>query len=130
MEQRGFFSLSEHLERISEDGDLLEVLADTVDFESFRGWLVEGLGYGDGAKEGRAPMSWTSLEHRCTLYPIAVSVLSTVKLYFASAPEVARASRPFCRFALLTGLRGRRSGPAGRPRDCIKDLTGTGFTAE
>ena len=24
----------------------------TVDFEYFRGWLVEGLGYGDGLKAG------------------------------------------------------------------------------
>ena len=53
MEQLGFFSLSEHLERISRDGDPLEVLDTTVDFEYFRAWLVEGLGYGDGAKGGR-----------------------------------------------------------------------------
>lgn len=55
MEQHGFFSLSEHLARLSEDGDPLEVLAATVDFEYFRGWLVEGLGYGDGSKGGRPP---------------------------------------------------------------------------
>ena len=53
MEHRCFFSLSEHLERISRDGDPLEVLDTTVDFEYFRVWLVEGLGYGDGAKGGR-----------------------------------------------------------------------------
>lgn len=53
MEQRGFFSLSEHLDRISQDGDPLEVLDATVDFEYFRGWLVDGLGYSDGAKGGR-----------------------------------------------------------------------------
>ena len=53
MEHRCFFSLSEHLERISRDGDPLEVLDTTVDFEYFRAWLVEGLGYGDGAKGGR-----------------------------------------------------------------------------
>ena len=35
MKQRGLFSLSEHLKRISEDGDPLEVLATTVDFEVF-----------------------------------------------------------------------------------------------
>ena len=61
MERRGFFSLSEHLDRISKDGDPLEVLEATVDFDYFRGWLVEGLGYGDGAKGGRPPfdpVSW------------------------------------------------------------------------
>ncbi len=43
MDQRSFFGLSEHLERISKIGDPLEVLEATVDFEYFRGWLVEGL---------------------------------------------------------------------------------------
>lgn len=55
MEQRGFFGLSEHLAALSRNGDPLEVLAATVDFEYFRGWLVEGLGYGDGSKGGRPP---------------------------------------------------------------------------
>jgi transposase, IS5 family len=55
MEQRSLFGLSEHLERISKIGDPLEVLEATVDFEYFRGWLVEGLGYGDGARGGRSP---------------------------------------------------------------------------
>jgi hypothetical protein len=50
MEQRSLFGLSEHLERISKIGDPLEVLESIVDSEYFRGWLVEGLGYGDGAK--------------------------------------------------------------------------------
>lgn len=49
------FSLNEHLERLSKDGDPLEVLDATVDFEYFRGWLIEGLGYGDGSKGGRPP---------------------------------------------------------------------------
>ena len=31
----------------------MEVLAATVDFECFRGWLVDGLGYGDDSKGGR-----------------------------------------------------------------------------
>ena len=53
MEQRPFFGLSEHLERLSQIGDPLEVLEKAVDFEYFRGGLVEGLGYGDGAKSGR-----------------------------------------------------------------------------
>ncbi|MEO9958936.1 MAG: hypothetical protein ABJF07_01445, partial [Nisaea sp.] len=48
-EQRSFFGLSEHLERLSKNGDPLETLETTVDFEHFRGWLVEGLGYGDGS---------------------------------------------------------------------------------
>ena len=55
MRQRGLFGLSEHLEALSRDGDPLEVLDATVDFEHFRGWLVEGLGYGDGRKGGRPP---------------------------------------------------------------------------
>ena len=41
MEQLGFFSLSEHIERISRDGDPLEVLDRTVDFDDFQAWLVE-----------------------------------------------------------------------------------------
>ena len=61
MDPQGLFSLSEHLERISEDGDPLEVLAATVDFEYFRGWLVEGLGYGDGARGGRPPFDPVSM---------------------------------------------------------------------
>ncbi len=55
MEQRSLFGLSEHLEKLSEHGDPLEVLEATVHFEYFRGWLVEGLGYGDGSKGGRPP---------------------------------------------------------------------------
>ena len=53
MEQRSLFGLSEHLAALSKHGDPLEVLDATVDFEHFRGWLVEGLGYGDGS-QGRA----------------------------------------------------------------------------
>ena len=59
MERRGFFSLSEHLDQISKDA--LEVLEATVDFDYFRGWLVEGLGYGDGAKGGRPPFDPVSM---------------------------------------------------------------------
>ena len=61
MEQRSLFGLSEHLERISKIGDPLEVLEATVDFEYFRGWLVEGLGYGDGARGGRPPFDPVSM---------------------------------------------------------------------
>ncbi|GMG85506.1 hypothetical protein LNKW23_47280 [Paralimibaculum aggregatum] len=49
MRQTGPFGLSEHLERLSKDGDPLEVLEATVDFEHFRPRLVEGLGHGDGS---------------------------------------------------------------------------------
>jgi len=55
VDPKSLFSLSDHLEALSKEGDPLEVLQQTVDFEYFRGWLVEGLGYGDGAKGGRPP---------------------------------------------------------------------------
>ena len=61
MDQRSFFGLSEHLEKLSGHGDPLEVLEATVDFEYFRGWLVEGLGYGDGSKGGRPPFDPVSM---------------------------------------------------------------------
>jgi hypothetical protein len=53
MHPRSLFSLAEHLERLSKDGDPLEVLARTVEFERFRPLLVKGLGYSDGARGGR-----------------------------------------------------------------------------
>ncbi|MEO0624719.1 MAG: hypothetical protein AAF183_21315 [Pseudomonadota bacterium] len=56
MRQAGLFGLSEHLERLSKDGDPLEVLKMAVDIEHFRPWLVEGLGYGDGSKGRRPPL--------------------------------------------------------------------------
>ena len=55
------FGLREHLEKLSEHGDPLEVLDATVDFEYFRGWLLEGLGYGDGRKGGRPPFDPVSM---------------------------------------------------------------------
>ncbi len=61
MDQRSFFGLSEHLEQLSRNGDPLEVLEATVDFEYFRGWLIEGLGYGDGSKGGRPPFDPVSM---------------------------------------------------------------------
>lgn len=61
MDQRSLFGLSEHLERLSKTGDPLETLEATVDFEYFRGWLVEGLGYGDGSKGGRPPFDPVSM---------------------------------------------------------------------
>lgn len=38
MQQAGLFGLSEHLKRLSEHGDPLEILEATVEFEHFRGW--------------------------------------------------------------------------------------------
>ena len=61
MRPAGLLGLSDHLERLSKDGDPLEVLEATVDFEYFRGWLVEGLGYGDGSKGGRSPFDPVSM---------------------------------------------------------------------
>jgi hypothetical protein len=61
MEQRSLFGLLEHLERLSKIGDPLEVLEAMVDFEYFRGWLVEGLGHGDGARGGRPPFDPVSM---------------------------------------------------------------------
>ena len=45
MNPNSLFSLSDHLEQLSKDGDPLKVLNATVDFEYFRGRLVEGLDY-------------------------------------------------------------------------------------
>ena len=61
MEQRSLFGLSEHLEKLSKHGDPLEALEATVDFEYFRGWLVEGLGYGERGKGGRPPFDPVSM---------------------------------------------------------------------
>lgn len=55
MDPHSLFSLNDHLEALSQHGDPLEVLERTVDFEYFRSWLIEGLGYGDGSKGGRPP---------------------------------------------------------------------------
>ena len=61
MDQRSFFGLAEQLQALSRHGDPLEVLDRTVDFEYFRSWLVEGLGYGDGSKGGRPPFDPVSM---------------------------------------------------------------------
>lgn len=53
MHPRSLFSLAEHLERLSKDGDPLEALSGTVEFERFRPLLIRGLGYSDCAKGGR-----------------------------------------------------------------------------
>lgn len=61
MNPSSLFSLTDHLEKLSKDGDPLEVLDATVDFEYFRDWLVEGLGYGDGSRGGRPPFDPVSM---------------------------------------------------------------------
>ena len=61
MDQRSLFGLAEHLAALSKHGDPLEVLDATVDFEHFRDWLVDGLGYGDGSRGGRPPFDPVSM---------------------------------------------------------------------
>ena len=80
MNPESLFSLSDHLERLSQDGDPLEVFGATVDFEYFRGWLVEGLGYGDGSKGGRPPFDPVSMFK--VLIVQAQHNLSDVKMEF------------------------------------------------
>jgi hypothetical protein len=53
MHPRSLFSLAEHLERLSKDGNPLEALSGTVEYERFRPLLTKGLGYSDGTKAGR-----------------------------------------------------------------------------
>ena len=48
MNPSSVFSLTDHHENLSKDGDPL--VLDATDFEYFRTWLVEGLGTGDGSK--------------------------------------------------------------------------------
>ncbi|GLI97045.1 IS5 family transposase [Sphingobium sp. BS19] len=55
MRQAGLFGLSEHLKRLSANGDPLEELGLIIDFEAFRQTLVAAVAYGDGAKGGRPP---------------------------------------------------------------------------
>ena len=61
MNPSNLFSLSDYLALLSKHGDPLEVLDATVDFEYFRDWLVDGLGYGNGAKGGRPPFDPVSM---------------------------------------------------------------------
>jgi IS5 family transposase len=55
MRQSGLFGLSDHLQRLSANGDPLEELARIVDFNSFRATLALALSYSDGSKGGRPP---------------------------------------------------------------------------
>jgi IS5 family transposase len=54
--QPGFWDVEERLQELSAQGDPLEKLAATVDFEMFRPDLDEALGRGDPAKGGRPPL--------------------------------------------------------------------------
>lgn len=55
MKQAGLFGLSDHLKRLSVNGDPLEELDRIVDFEGFSPILENALAYSDGAKGGRPP---------------------------------------------------------------------------
>ena len=55
MRQSGLFGLSDHMKRLSAEGDPLEALSRVVDFEAFRSTLVAALVYSDGTKGGRPP---------------------------------------------------------------------------
>ena len=55
MKQLNFFSLPEHLSRLSSSGDPLEALSSCVDFEIFRRILDKGLRYSDRSRGGRPP---------------------------------------------------------------------------
>lgn len=46
---------------LSQIGDPMATLEAPVDFEYFRGEVVEGLGYGDEAKGGRPPLAQVSM---------------------------------------------------------------------
>jgi transposase len=53
MHPLSLFWLVEHLERLKNDGDPLEVAAGTVELGRFRLLLTRGFGYRDGAEDGR-----------------------------------------------------------------------------
>jgi len=55
MKQSGLFGLSDHLRRLSANGDPLEELGRIVDFEGFRPILEGALAYSGGSKGGRPP---------------------------------------------------------------------------
>jgi hypothetical protein len=127
MEQRSLFGLSEHLERLSKIGHPLEVLEATVDFEYFRGWLVEGLGYGDGAKDGRPPFDPVSMFKALILQ--AQHNLSDARMEFMIRDRLSWMR--FLGFDLggrrLTRTRSACSARAGRPVDACSDCGHGGF---
>ncbi len=106
MDQRSLFGLAEHLERLSKHGDPLEALLATVDFEFFRGGLVEGLGYGDGGKGGRPPFDPVSMFKALILQ--TQHNLSDARMEFMirdnlpSAPRSSTSSRKPCMLASLS----------------------------
>ena len=55
MKRSGLFGLSDHLKRLSANGDPLEELGRIVDFERLRPLLEAALAYSDGKKGGRPP---------------------------------------------------------------------------
>lgn len=61
MNPESLFALSEHLERLSNDRDPLEVLDTTIGLKYFRCRLVAGLGYNGGSKGGRPPFDPVSM---------------------------------------------------------------------
>lgn len=61
MEQRSFFGLSGHLERLSQIGDPLDVLEQAADFEYFRGWLAEAARLWRRRQGGRPPFAPVSM---------------------------------------------------------------------
>lgn len=61
MRQAGLFGLPDHLRKLSETGDPLEVLEEVVDFEAFRPTLEAALAYSDGSQGGRPPYDPVSM---------------------------------------------------------------------
>lgn len=77
MDPLSLFGLSDHLKRLSKNGDPLQVLEATVDFEYCRTWLV------DGAKGGRPPFDPVSMFKALILQ--AQHNLSDAKMEFMSS---------------------------------------------
>ena len=65
MKQAGLFGLSDHLKRLSANGDPLEELGRIVDFEAFRPVLDNALGYSDDTKGGRVRARHAPAWRRC-----------------------------------------------------------------
>ncbi len=61
MKKSGLFGLSDHLMRLSANGNPLKQLGRIVDFEGFRPILENALAYSDGAKGGRPPYNCVAM---------------------------------------------------------------------
>ena len=61
MELESFFSLSDHLEKVRQGDNTLEIVEELVDFEGLRGLLTERLGYGDKPQGGRPPFDCVAM---------------------------------------------------------------------